>query len=160
MGRTHEALLRAEKKYQGNLSQKRLLERIEPLLVKFRLGEAEIFSQNFPQLKNTLVRLNGLIKKPEYFKKLNLGNNSAPKMEFKRNILKILIKRKELVLGYIDLLVTNNKNKAIKRLINKVSNKKLRVALGKNFNDLEALNKFLINEHIKILKLKSALKTK
>ena len=158
MGRTYQALLRAEKKFQGNLYQNRLLKKIEPLLIKSRLGEAEILNQNYRQLRNSLVRLNGLIRKPEYFNKLNLDNNATPKMEFKRSILRILLKRKELVLGCVDLLVTNNKNEEIRRLINKVSDENVKVALGRNFNDLEALNKFIINEHLKILKLRKRIK--
>ncbi|MEE4263218.1 MAG: hypothetical protein V2I56_11045 [Desulfobacteraceae bacterium] len=155
MGRTYEALLRAQKKFQKNLNQKKLPENIEPLFTNLGLGEAQILNQSYSQLKHSLDRLNGFIIKPESFHKLYLENGAASEMGIKRSILRVLFERKELVLGCIDMLFTNKKNEEIRKLVNEIPNKKVRSALIRNLNDLEVLNKFLIKEYVKILQRKN-----
>jgi len=154
MGRTHEALLRAEKQFQKNLNQKKSSENIEPLLMDLGLGETQILNQNPNQLKQSLARLNGLILKQESSHTSDLTNDTVPDADIKRSVLRGLLKRKELVLGCMDMLFANNIEETIRKLVDDIPDRKLKTALIRNLNNLRVLDKFLIKEHVKVLQSK------
>lgn len=155
MGRTHEALLRAGKKFEKLLKKNKTSENVEPQLIDLGLGEIQILEQSTDQLKQSLAKINALIQKQQSKQESRTGFD----IESKRTILQDLIKRKELVLGCLDILLTNNKNDEIKNLVNDISDERIKSTLMAKLDELEKLNHFFSQEYLRILQSKKRIIT-
>ena len=158
MGRTYEALRRAEKKRQKGSDQKKRLEKFEPWLNTLGLGEAQILEQNVSQLKDSLVRLNGFNTDPESFFELIPEHDIPSGNEFKPTFLRVLLKRKELVLGCMDVIVSRKKTDAMRKLVNEIPDKRIRSAISRKLDELHVMDSFFIKEYEKIVRLRERLK--
>jgi hypothetical protein len=157
MGKTHEALRRAEKIYESKRTRESLYGNIESSLVEHGLGEEHILKQNFGQLKRSFNRLNAFIKRPQSFFKLQTEKNTSSKIPDRTFLLKILLNRKKLILSCVDKLIIETKLMILVQLVKKISDNQIRLAVDKILKDLKIKDAFLIKEYEKIIQLEEKL---
>ena len=160
MGRTHEALRRAEANFQKrNFKEKQPLqkeqirssERFESQLKDLGLGKDQILNQNLKEIGQSLHQVDGYIASPTT--SLNIKFNDF-ETDFNKDILLILIDRKKLILNRFNDLVSNRKYHKIKRLLRNVADEDIRTSIEKIINELHVKDRIIKKEHQKLEQLR------
>lgn len=162
MGRTYEALRRAEAKVQKSNLQENQIEnngffsanqKLETRLNDLGLGNNQILTQNLKAIGQSLERINACMASPAASLNLQSSNSFS---DTSADIMSILIERKKCVLNRIDLLVSQKKYHNIKRLLNDIVDEDLKRSLEKNINALQVKDKILKKEHQQLEELRLA----
>jgi hypothetical protein len=153
MGRTYEALRRAEAKVQKSHLQENQSEnngfcitnqKLETRLNDLGLGNNQILNQNLKEIGQSLKRINACMASPESSLHLQSSDCSS---DISADILSTLVERKKCVLDRIDFLVSQKKYHNIKKLLNNIVDEDLKKSLEKNINTLQVKDKILKKEY-------------
>jgi hypothetical protein len=162
MGRTYEALRRAEAKAQtGHLPEKQSEkdrplpsnESLEARLNALGLGKDQIIGQSLKEIGQSLNRIDACMANPP--SSLNpQSSDSLP--ETREDVISTLIERKKLILNRLDELVSLKKYFNIYRLLNKITDKGIKTLLEKNIKALQIKDKILKKEYQQLEQLRLA----
>jgi hypothetical protein len=162
MGRTYEALRRAEAKAQTSHLQEKQSEKDRPLpsngsletrLNALGLDKDQIISQNLKEIGQSLNRIDACMASPP--SSLNPQSSESPS-DMREDIMSILIERKKLILNRLDELVSQKKYYNIYRLLNKITDKGIKSLLEKNVKALQIKDKILKKEYQQLEQLRLA----
>jgi len=162
MGRTYEALRRAEAKVQKSHLQEKQSEkngrfasnaRLETRLTDLGLGNEQISEQNLKEIGQSLNRIDACMASPTASLDLQSSDSPSDKRE---DIMSTLIERKKLILNRLDVLVSQKKYHNINRLLNKITDEGIKTSLEKNISALQIKDKILKKEYQQLEQLRLA----
>ena len=131
-----------------------LLRKIDSCLMALGLSKDQISRQDIKELNKSLRQIDGYIADPESFLKQECVDSVDSKTDFKLNVLPILLERRMFVLETYNELVNKMKNHDWGRVIEKISDAKVKSYIEKILNDLQIKNSILKQEYKKIEKLR------
>jgi hypothetical protein len=153
MGRTYEALRRAEAKAQRSRWHDKQSEKEKPLpsnasletrLDALGLGKDQILSQNLKEIGQSLNRINACMASPP--SSLN-PQSSDSQSDMREDTMLILIERKKLILNRLDVLVSQKKYYNIYQLLSKITDIGIKTLLEKNVKALQTKEKIIKKEY-------------
>jgi hypothetical protein len=160
MGRTYEALRRAEAKVQKSHLQENQSEnngfcatnqKFETRLNNLGLGNHQILNQNLKEIGQSLKRINACMASPASSLELQSSDCSS---DISADIMSTLVERKKCILDRIDFLVSQKKYHNIKRLLNNIMDEDLKKSLEKNIDTLQIKDKILKKEYQRLEQLR------
>ena len=153
MGRTHEALRRAEAKFESKYSDNHVDVDVQQKLEQMNLSEEKLAKQNLSELLQSLNSLNECIRQPLLALEVDSSESFHSRMKFENKAIPILLKRKRLVLELIDSMVNDIGVKKIRSMLKHIENKSLRTKIKKPLLLLQRKNAFLKKEYDAIKKI-------
>jgi len=154
MGRTHEALRRAEAKFESKYSADNHVDfDVQQKLNQMNLSEEKLAKQNLSELMQSLTSLNECISQPLSAFEVDSGGSFHKKMKFENTVIPVLLKRKRLVLELINSMVNDIGIKKIRSALKLIESKPLRAKIKKPLLLLQRKNDFLKKEYDAIEKI-------
>ena len=159
MGRTHEALRRAEAKFEKRKFQRKQspqnehidsFQKLENRLIELELGKDQISNKNLKEIGKSLAQIDGYITSPKSRLDIQLNDSET---DFKKDVLPILIDRKKLTLDRFNELVSKRKYYNIMKLLQEIADGGIRNSIEKIINELHAKDKILKKEYQKLEQL-------
>lgn len=153
MGRTHEALRKAEAKFESKYSDNHVDVDVQQKLEQMNLSEEKLAKQNLSELLQGLNTLNECISQPLLAFEVDSSESFHSRMKFENAAVPVLLKRKRLVLELIDTMVNDIGVKKIRSVLKHIESKSLRTKIKKPLLLLQRKNVFLKKEYDAIEKI-------
>jgi hypothetical protein len=160
MGLIHDAITKDGAAFKELLGKKNMLTaRSEPsqnsvlldrLLALFKLDRSQIIQQDLGALRESLIQIDDILAQPLMW--LNRNRSRIPGAERlpRAGLLPAILGRKRLILERIDELVNVSKIQKIRQLARQVPDKRMRSAILKELDELQAKDEIIQSEYRKL----------